>query len=53
VRTGHDFLNSPSGVSATGVLISAAETSGTSQDPKLEVTYTLPSIFSFGNWLPF
>lgn len=32
--------------------ISMAETSGTSQDPKLEVTYTTSS-FSFGQWFPF
>ena len=30
-----------------------ADTGGTSYDPKLDVTYTLPGGFSVGNWFPF
>ena len=44
------FLSS--GIDTFGVTVSAAETSGTSQDPKLDVTYTATS-FSFGQWFPF
>lgn len=55
IREGHDFDNAVpgSGAGASGVGFSAAETAGTSQDPKLEVTYTVPSTFSFGQWFPF
>lgn len=36
-----------------GVTFSSADTSGTSQDPELEVTYTAGVDFSFGQWFPF
>lgn len=55
IREGHDFVGtaplSPNGT--TGVQMSAAETSGTTQDPKLAVTYTVEADFSFGQWFPF
>lgn len=50
---GHDYSQMECGTSASGVQMSAAETAGTSQDPKLEVTYTLPATFSIGMWFPF
>ena len=54
IREGHD-INNDTVTPGTGnqVTFSAAETSGTSQDPKLEVTYTVASTFSMGNWFPF
>lgn len=39
--------------SSNQVTARAAETSGTSQDPVLEVTYTAGANFSFGQWFPF
>ncbi len=42
-----------SGIVTVGINFSTADTSGTSQDPKLEVTYTTPSTFSMGMWFPF
>lgn len=41
-----------SGWGSGGMSASSADTSGTSQDPKLTVTYTADS-FSFGQWFPF
>ncbi len=53
IREGHDFfLVPPASGSISGVQFSSADTSGTSQDPKLEVTYTAGG-FSFGQWFPF
>ena len=53
IREGHDFYFQLPGSSPTGAAISSADTSGTSQDPKLEVTYTVAATFSVGNWFPF
>lgn len=52
IRIGNDaFGTSMSGQNL--VTVASAETTGTSQDPKLEVTYTTPSAFSMGMWFPF
>lgn len=53
LQEGHDFTGFNIAASATNrITLSSAETSGTSQDPKLEVTYTSSS-FSMGQWFPF
>ena len=53
VREGHDFSGTLIDQNVGNeVIFSAAETTGTTQDPKLEVTYTTDS-FSFGMWFPF
>jgi hypothetical protein len=53
LRTGEDIADDrPVTDTENTVTISAAETSGTSQDPKLEVTYTVAN-FSVGQWFPF
>jgi len=53
IRGGHDLNNQEIAFSGINrVLASSAETSGTSQDPKLDVTYTTTS-FSFGQWFTF
>lgn len=51
LREGHDLINSVP-LASNDAAFSSAEASGTSQDPKLEVTYTTDS-FSFGQWFPF
>ncbi len=54
LRTDSDFINSSPGTEGFyGLDISSADTSGTSQDPKLEVVYTVPSTFSIGMWFSF
>ncbi len=54
VREGHDLAYSrPANSSQNTVNFSSADTSGTSQDPKLEITYTVLSTFSMGQWFPF
>ena len=53
VREGHDLVNNrPANNTGLRVEFSSAEASGTSQDPKFDVTYTTES-FSFGMWFPF
>ena len=52
LRIGEDINNSPPIDSSNQVTMSAAETTGTSEDPKLEVVYTVGS-FSMGQWFPF
>ncbi|MEY2665094.1 MAG: hypothetical protein RLZZ480_199 [Candidatus Parcubacteria bacterium] len=50
---GHDVSNvSPDFGTQNGVDFSTAEQTGTTQDPKLDVTYTVSS-FSMGQWFPF
>ena len=54
IRTGQDRSNTAPGTEGSdNVGASSADVSGTSQDPKLDVTYTLPGGFSVGNWFPF
>lgn len=53
VKEGHDYAGTQtSNISNSRVTFSAADTSGTSQDPTLDVTYTVSS-FSVGSWFPF
>ena len=53
LRMGEDINNvQPADDTQNSVTYSAAEEAGTSQDPKLEVTYTVAS-FSVGQWFPF
>jgi hypothetical protein len=54
VREGHDIgaLNMTAN-SENSVTFSTAEQTGTSQDPKLDVTYTVVDTFSVGQWFPF
>ena len=53
LRMGEDINNvQPADDTQNSVTYSAAEEAGTSQDPKLEVTYTVAS-FSMGQWFPF
>ena len=53
IRPGEDIANvRPSDDTGNQVVFSSAEQTGTSQDPKLEVTYTV-STFSMGGWFPF
>jgi hypothetical protein len=54
LREGHDLLGGGLCDGCfSGIYVNAAESSGTSEDPKLEVTYTLPATFSVGSWFPF
>lgn len=54
LREGHDLLGGGlCNGCFSGIYVNAAESIGTSEDPKLEVTYTLPAIFSVGSWFPF
>lgn len=53
IRMGEDLNNTSPSDANNLVIMSAAENTGTSQDPKLEVTYTTPSNFSMGQWFPF
>lgn len=46
VREGHDLDNLPP-IDTSRVTASTAEATGTSQDPKLVVVYTLPATFAF------
>ena len=49
-----DYTNTTPSVTGTqSTVIASADTAGTSQDPKLDVTYALPGGFSVGNWFPF
>lgn len=46
IREGHDVLDSPivaSGTTVNRVVVSSADNTGTSQDPKLTITHALPS----------
>lgn len=53
-RVDNDYNSTSPGYDTTNQLFFAsADTTGTSQDPKLEVTYTVPSTFSMGQWFPF
>jgi hypothetical protein len=53
LREGHDFINSKIATGMSNYVgFSSADQTGTSQDPKLEVTYTVNN-FSFGQWFPF
>jgi hypothetical protein len=52
VREGHDLGNArPGNDESNSVIFSSADHADTSQDPKLEVTYT--DKFGFGFWFPF
>lgn len=55
LREGHDILNSVpiNSIFGNEVSINAAETSGTSQDPKLVVTYTGDANFAGWEFFPF
>ncbi len=53
VREGHELDGWDPGETSSIIEASTADVSGTSQDPKLEVTYTIPSSFSMGQWFPF
>lgn len=54
VREGHDISGlRPDNHTNNSVTFSSADTSGTSQDPTLDATYTVPATFSFGMWFPF
>lgn len=54
VREGHDLANTRIANSTSNdVGFSSADETGTSQDPVLEVTYTVSATFSFGMWFPF
>ena len=53
LRSVNDINNTlPSDVGTNIVSYSSADNTGTSQDPKLDVTYTTGT-FSVGNWFPF
>ncbi len=54
LRTDYDFgtFTPPADSTQNGANISSADETGTSQDPKLDVTYTSTS-FSMGQWFPF
>jgi len=54
LREGHDVGNVQIAEGSTnGITAYSADQTGTANDPKLAVTYTIPAAFSMGNWFPF
>jgi hypothetical protein len=51
LREGHDLIDSATTL-ISSMTCSSADNTGTSQDPKLDVTHEA-SVFSFGMWFPF